>query len=44
MVAGFDYSCEDLPGQDRYGPKDENCTHAHVSMEAYTHRQVHREK
>lgn len=30
MVAGLDYSCEDLPGQDQYDPKDGNCTHARM--------------
>lgn len=27
-VAASDYSCEDLPGQDQYDPKNGNCTHA----------------
>lgn len=43
MVAGFDYSSEELPGQDRYGPKDGN-TCLHVLMKAYTHRQAHKER
>lgn len=35
MVAGFDYSCKDLPGQINMAPRMGS---AHVLMKAYTHR------